>query len=271
MGGWDAALKASDDAAARGDTANQLVRIKDNKRQYKSLGGAWVDEANVMEGHRRWGNNQFAQQAALSYEMRKAMEEGDVSGLSTRYNSLATEQWGLSERQAAGNWIGASFENQNQHLQYKATDSKGKIDHHKLATELYEKKGSYPAAQMSSQMFEELGIGYDNATKAIENHNNGTAVLSSEDLTKNMQTRDRIAAVSETFVHDIAAGAPGIQTGNPTNNTEAIPGAGGVKGRQTAGSGAAHVNERINWLANKTGRLQNKPSNPHPGADSPQK
>jgi hypothetical protein len=159
-------------AATEGDLWKKEA---DGTIKYKSLGGAWIDEAAVDEGHRRWGNNQFAQQAALSYEMRKAMTNEQVEGISSRYQSLAKDQWGMTDRQAGGAWIGAGFENQNQHLEYKNTSWKGQRDGSKLVQEMYEKKGSYPLSQMSAHTI----------TALREEHNDAARTISSLETMKN--------------------------------------------------------------------------------------
>src|SRR6185436_14656737 len=119
---------AQDEAAGRlkvgadGSRTSQdgLRRVnKDGKVQYKSLGGAWVDDAHVRAGQKRWGNDHFAQQAALSYEMRKASTEEEVKGIEDRYIETATQQWGQSLGQANGTWTGSAFENQGNKLHYK--------------------------------------------------------------------------------------------------------------------------------------------------------
>lgn len=159
--------KAVDRMGWENAEAAGLVREHDGRRQYKSLGGAWVDEANVIEGHRRWGSNQFAQQAALSYELRKAATSEDIQGVADRYDSLATEQWGLTERQAGGNWKGATFEQAATHLDLKHTNWHGQRDSTNFLKEMYEKKGSYPASQLSGHAITSLREDHANASETL--------------------------------------------------------------------------------------------------------
>lgn len=245
---------------ANGDllSANGLKKIEaDGTVKYKSLGGQWIEEANVIEGHRKWGNNQFAQQAALSYEMRKAMTDEQVQGISDRYADLAMDDWGLSERQAGGNWIGAAFENQNQHLEYKNTDvsyKKGqrgaKINSKKLADEMYEKKGSYPIAQMSGHTITQLGKAYDEA-----------------EASGDTATMEKIKAVSETFVQRGVTGGQMVGDGDQQHIEGVAQATDGTP--RTYSSGAAAVNEKVNWLARKTGALGPPPTAPPSGPGSP--
>lgn len=222
--------------------ADALKRVNDRgATQYKTLGGAWVDAAEVDEGHRRWGNDTFAKQASLSYEMRKAMTSNDVQGISDRYAGLAKEQWKMSDTQAGSAWIGAGFENQNQHIEYKNTDHNyaqdssgnyqaGTINASKFANELYEKKGSYQLSQMSAHTMEKMREAYDSGDE---------------------DTKRKIQSVAETFMSRYGSGSGGsipVDDGPPVMT----PGPGGAAGRasyQTNSQGAGHVAEEVRKLA----------------------
>lgn len=257
---------AADDAAmsatARSDghrySAGDLKRItSDGQVQYKTLGGAWVNEASVIEGHQRWGKNQFAQQAALSYEMRKASTEEEVAGISARYDTLATGEggWGLSRRQADGNFIGAGFENQNQHLEFKHTrfnadTGQMELNAEGLAKEVFEKKGAYPLSQMSAHTIDQLTRSYGDP---------GTSA----------DTRKHIEAIAEMFVQrgGVADGA---------RDADGVPVATGVATGTAAAprayaSGSASVNQAVNHLIKETtgGAAPTDPYHPSQGS-SPQ-
>lgn len=222
--------------------ADALKRVNDRgATQYKTLGGAWVDAAEVDEGHRRWGNDTFAKQASLSYEMRKAMTSNDVQGISDRYAGLAKEQWKMSDTQAGSAWIGAGFENQNQHIEYKNTDHNyaqdssgnyqaGTINASKFANELYEKKGSHQLSQMSAHTMEKMREAYDSGDE---------------------DTKRKIQSVAETFMSRYGSGSGGsipVDDGPPVMT----PGPGGAAGRasyQTNSQGAGHVAEEVRKLA----------------------
>lgn len=236
--------KTWDDTALK----SALVReTTEGTRQYKTLGGAWVDESHVMAGRNRWGKDTFAQQAALSYEMRKAADDDEVEGISTRYAALALDKeggWGMSKEQAGGAFIGAGFENQGTHLEFKHTrmDENGQmqLNHAAFVKEAYEKKGSYPLAQMSAHTFKRLEEAY---------------VGGDED------TKKKVAAVAETFMsrYGGAGGVEGMQ-GDVPQEGQRVPG--GATSFQTNTPGAAHVAEAARKLAERTGVYRPLPPSP---------
>lgn len=230
-----------------GHMSNGLMRKNKDSglTEYKTLAGAWVNEGAVNAGQSRWGKDVYAQQTALSYEMRKAMTSEQVGDISSRYSDLATQQWGMNENQAAGAWIGAGFENQNQHIEFKNTSWKGQLDGKKLATEVYEKKGSYPLSQMSAHTIDQLGVAHANAV-----------------VSGDVETQNKIAAVAETFM---ARGGGGVAGMDADGNPVMAAGGGGV---MTSTPGAASVAESVRKLAVQTGVYQapdsttdTKPSN----------
>ncbi len=220
------------------------------KRDFMSLGGAWINENDVDAGHARWGKDTFAQQASLAYEMRKAQSEGQLKNLATNYKNVAQGAggWGNTDSEAAGSWIGAAFEHQNQHLEYKYTDwqtgNLSKADDY--VDEIYEKKGSYPLAQMSSNSIERLITAYNDP---------------SADDTR----RQKIASIAESFMHEFGAGGQQIGEATGQEQRPIITTADDeVSGRKQASvQGAAHVAERVRELAVLTGRYN--PGAPPPG------
>ncbi|MEO8104912.1 MAG: hypothetical protein ABI602_01080, partial [Candidatus Saccharibacteria bacterium] len=242
------------DSEVRGLTVNKKTSRKRNNAgqiEYETLGGAWVSEASVNKGHSRWGNDTYAQQAALSYEMRKATSEDQIRGLGDNYHNV-TDGWGMSANQAGGAWIGAAFENQGQHLEYKYTNWKdgtmgasrpgGDVKSDGFVDEIYEKKGSYPLAQMSSFSVERLKDAHV-AAEAIGD----------------VDQMNKIKAISETFMSELGGGmyappaggaGPVVQPGARTNRMANTP-------------GAAHVAERARELADMTGAYVAAPTGPH--------
>ncbi|HVW23016.1 MAG TPA: hypothetical protein VHB51_00830 [Candidatus Saccharimonadales bacterium] len=243
-------------------------KVENGKVQYRSLGGQWVDEAAVDAGQARWGHDTFAMQAALSYEMRKADSEEDVARIRSNFGNTA-KALGVSRTAAQGMWIGAAFENQNQHLEFKYRDwETGQMsadNARKFASEAYEKKGSYQMAQMHASTIESLSTAYDVAERAGDT-----------------ETMDKIAAVAETFMtrYGGAAGGAGapddpaqqavaaqqaqqaaawaatmgatpVGTGAPGAAGGPVPQAEPVV--QTNTPGAGHVAEKVRQLAVKTG------------------
>lgn len=247
---YDAAKKDWASAEASG-----IARVENGRRQYKSLGGAWVDEGEVLEGKRRWGNDTFAQQAALSYEMKKSITDEQVEGLTSNYGAQV-KSWGMSDQQAFGAWIGSGFENQNQHLEFKHTKWNGatgrvELNGAALATEMYERRGSYNLAQMSAHTIEQLSTVYDTADEP---------------------TKRKIEAVAETFMSRYGSGTAGGE--DEELRAQQLAAAQGIDmgaAREQIRAntpGAAHVAEEVRKLTVKTGVYQKNPS-PDPGSTGP--
>jgi hypothetical protein len=273
--------------------AEGRAKTVDGVRQYQSLGGAWVKEADVIAGHNRWGNDSFAQQAALSYEMRKAANDEQVAGISQNYGSLAKNSWGMSDNTAAGAFIGAGFENQNTHLEYKHTDAlSGKLKADSFVDEAYEKKGSYPLSNMSAHTAKQLMNAY-NAPDATP------------------ERKEKIRAISETFMQRGLGGSRQVgmagegdaavpiqqpippelmaqqaqqqqqaaaqnvsggvlldpQTGRP--QPQGQPRGAAPPSGYFGASGAAHVNEAFYELANLTGVVRDGGNPGAPGKSTP--
>lgn len=220
---------------ADGSRSNGRMRINaDGIRQYKSLGGRWIDEAAVDAAYTRWGNDTYAQQAALSYEMRKAMSDDQVEELGKHYQSVATGRggWGMSQNQATGALTGAGFENQNQHLEFKHMNLDGSLRYDAFAQEAYEKKGSYPLAQMSAHTIEQLRRA----------HRYG-----------NDETKRRVEAVAETFMSRFGGGSGVAALDDDGNPIPATPQGAGTNIPQSSYQantpGAASVAEAVRRLA----------------------
>jgi hypothetical protein len=233
-------------------------RMHDGVRQFKSLGGAWIDEQDVDAGHARWGRNQYAQQAALSYEMRKAITEEDSNRIVDNYMNVAGAGrggWGMSAGEAGGSFKGAAFENQNQHLEYKYSNvATGRLDDDKnFVDEIYERRGSYNLAQMNSRTIEQLKVARQMAIDRGD-----------------VDQQQKITAIAETFMHDLGVGGGGqIGAAGEEPVFEPVtpePGAvvdvqgGAVRPRQASTQGAAHVAERVRELAVLTGAYRQQPT-----------
>jgi hypothetical protein len=251
-------INSGKDGEVRGLTAT-----KQADGTWMSLGGATISEAEVMRGRQRWGNDMFAQQAALSYEMRKATDETQVSNLKNNYPALA-KSWGMStgpNGQANGAWIGAAFENQNQHLEYKQMRIHGGAGpggeamsmnaegYQKFVGEVYNQRGSYGMSQMGSNTIKEIDDGYASA---------------------DTDTQKRVQSVAETFMSrygggggriagEAEGGAPIIQQ-DPAQMAAQAAAAGGARGGyqpeanyQTNTQGAGAVAERVRQLAVNAG------------------
>lgn len=245
-GGFDAVLAAQEAAGIKATDAAARVRVGTNgERQYKTLGGGWVGESAVHEGKKLYGKDRFSQQAALSYEMRKAMDSDQVAGISEGYAALATEDWGMSDTEAGGAWIGSAFENQAQHIEYKNTDWEtgelkgGGAD---MVKEIYEKKGNYPLAQMSAHTIEQLSSTYDRA-RGIDKE--GNAIPGFVPSEKDLEVQQKIKEIADTFEF---RSQQGEVDGQP------IPPRPGQAGQQpqVSAPGAASVNTAVQTLYKKT-------------------
>ena len=264
-----------------GYSGNGEFRIDNEKktRQFKSLGGAWVDEADVDRAHSRYGNDTFWQQAALTYEMSKATQEDEVQHVAKAFNSVA-DGWGMSDERRKDAWIGSAFGTQNQHLEYKAMKKGEEYDANghgrvvqtlrkapgaqkSFVDEIYERRGSYNLGQMGSNTIEELKQAYSDAgdRNTMSMEKTGKEDQGAVDL------QAKIKAISETFVHEMNQGGiigkPAEEGGEPER------GADGTRApvRQTMVPGAAHVAERVNELAVMTRSINGTVTDPETGLE----
>ena len=251
--------RAADAAYAAGDHSLRREQA-DGTVQYKSLGGQWINEAHVDAGQKRWGRDTYAQQSALSYEMRKAATQDEVRDISDRYMETATGSggWGMSRSQAVGAFKGAGFENQNTQLEYKHTNFNAatgvaEVDYASLAKEAYEKKGSYQLAQGGASTLDRLREGHAVAIA------NGDTV-----------TQQRIEGVAETFMtrYGGGGGQVGMQDDVPIQQPGA-PQAGGQGVFQTNTPGAAGVAEAARQFAVDVGVYQELDPNTYSQSNPP--
>jgi len=222
------------------------------RRQFKTLGGRWVNETDVDRGYARWGGNQFAQQAALTHEMGKTITEEDAQNVAQNFHTLAGEGgWNLNNDQMQGVWMGSAYSNQNQHLEYKhmkqanatatTAAAAGALSDQNFVKEMYEKRGSYNLAQMNSNTIEELKNSYRRAMAAPGG--------------PDYNTMQQIESITETFMHDSGMrGVGGMAGGTP------VPGGAASADRTVSVPGAGHVAERVRELADITGVLRNAPT-----------
>jgi hypothetical protein len=178
----------------------EKVDSKGNKagRQFQSLGGAWIDEQDVDAGHSRWGRDQFAQQGALSYEMRKGITNEQRERIKSGYMELATDKdggWGMSGGDAQGSWKGAGFANQSSNLEYKHLNYEKqkqadgsekyvqKFNRQGFLDEVYEKRGSYDLSRMDAGTIGRLQEALDEAPVGSQQHGQLTSIA------KTMQDR----------------------------------------------------------------------------------
>lgn len=258
--------KALADSSAIGSTAsgdghrysaNNLRRINSNgQMEYKSLGGAWVKEADVNAGYSKWGNDAYAQQAALSYEMRKSISDDQIEGISTRYNDLAKNAWGMSDNDAFGAFKGAAFENQNTHLDYKYTNpNDGKLNSDGFVEELYEKRGTYNISQLTGSSIKAMRESHAKAQQTAGGYDRLVAAGGTLDAEQQL---DYEKAKTQLQMHESIADNFGSQTaaglggGDPSKGEDIMP-TGRTSGEAQFGysSGAAHVTDELKAYFNE--------------------
>lgn len=230
------------DASKLGQYEYQLREDSNGRqtgRSFQSLGGAWIDEQDVDAGYDRWGRDQFAQQGALSYEMRKALTDDQRSRIETKFPQLATEGspldkkgagngWGMTKGEAYGAWIGSAFANQNSSLQYKYMNKDltggNHFDHAGFVNEVFEKRGSYDMSRMDATSIRRLEEAWDNP---------GTSSAQ----------KDQLRAIAQTMDQRMRQARSG--------NLEVAPGEGDEAQLQASGLGAGHVNQAMASFVSK--------------------
>lgn len=254
------------------DNVRKRRNEKTGQMEYRTLGGRWVSEENVRRAHARWGRNHHAQQAALSYEMRKASTEEEQDHIAQNFRRVAAS-WGMSEGQMDSAWIGAAFENQHQKLHYKRMKGKGEgamaLDNggKALVDELYETRGSYQLSQMSSATIQAL-------IDSWKLNNPEEAGLSDEEKRLRITQRQKIQSIAEGFAFDygrapsgaapdtaeayagppMPAPTPGGAPATPTAPTApAGVAAPTPQSRTISVQGSAHTTERVSELLAITG------------------
>jgi hypothetical protein len=247
-------------------------------KQYKSLGGAWVNEGEILAGRQRWGHDRFAQQAALSYEMKKAITDDQVENITSHYADQV-KSWGMSDQEAFGAWIGAGFENQNQHLEFKHTKWDGasknlQFNGAAMATEIYERRGSYNMAQVNAHTIEQLKHTYDQAGTVL-----ASATSTADQRRAARDTQQKVQSIAETFMYRGGArGVAGVEGDSevPIIDTRpaATPSTSPTGARapaeeffQTNTPGAGHVAEVVRDLAVHVGVYQPDLGSPRTRSD----
>lgn len=298
-------IATGDDTEVRALTARKFTN-DDGTTEWRTLTGKKVDEAAVNRAKGRWGNDFFAQQAALSYEMSKASKEHEIQNVANGYTDLAKNQWKMTDNQATSAWIGAAFENQNSHLEYKQmrarteTDEKGNTriiaadanggggmalgrgagSYDAFVDEIYDKRGSYNMAQMGSNTVEELKQAYAHAADV---HREATAEATAAQADPSLSQQQRDAATrtaqqkaqkAQDRQQKLAAIAETFMhesgRGGTVGQTEdgvPISVPGSGGTRQASTPGAAHVAERVRELAVLTGVYNAPPSGTYSSPD----
>jgi hypothetical protein len=191
--------------------------------------------------------------------MRKASSEDELQGLAQRYSQTAKGQWARTDEQAAGIWMGAAFENQNKHLEFKRTDWRtGQLSdggRRAFVDEIYENRGSYNLAQMNSNTIEQLKGTHDHYEAIVANR-----ASTNQQRDEALDQMGKIRSVSETFMHELGGGAGGPQPVGPNNTPISVGPSGAGGSRQSSTPGAAYVAERVRELQDVSHNYKAGPS-----------
>ncbi len=153
-------------------------RNADNSLSFRTLGGRWVSESDVDQGHARWDGNDSALQAATAYEMQKATTQEQMDYVRANFGRMNERGSGfnMSGDQFAGVWIGAAFQKQNtdrQWKQYAWNEANGELRSNGLGLmqEVDERQGSWQMASQSADTWTTMSEEVNRAAHIL----NGTA------------------------------------------------------------------------------------------------
>lgn len=256
LSAMDAMEAFNKDAKAAEDAG--LSRNNNGTRQFKSLGGQWVNQQAVVAAKAQYGSDHAAQQAVLAYEMKKAVTSEQKAGLVQRYGGLS-KSWDMTDKEAGGAWIGAAFQNQNEHLEYKSMSVNGAggnrsmgFNGAKLAEEIFERKGTYPLSQLSGGSIEQLRFAHSEA-KRVASDTSATA----EDRGNANATLIHMRGIAENLVSRGSAGGVGavnVGTADAPDMRNVSAGGSAEGGVQTMGQGSAHTNQEIRKFVEEVGQ-----------------
>lgn len=258
-------------------------REKDGRREFQTLGGAWVAEADVDSAYKRWGNDHGALQWALGHEMEKATTQEHQDRLATHIGTLVGQSegnWSMTDGQRAGLWKGSAFSKQAINRQWKHynIDSEGqlKMNGVGLMREIDEKQGNYQMLQQNADTWTTMSDEVVKAASALDSDNAGITQKAGEsdadygarvtvvrnEATETLERASRIAYAT--------ASASYMDTQGVNENGDPVvppPGA-APRATRAAGSGApGRTQEEINiFLAtvNKHARGYTPPSTGSP-------
>ncbi len=163
-------------------------RQADGTRQFRTLGGKWVNEADVDAAKARWGGNQAAFQWSLGHEMEKASTAEEHDYMRNNFKDVAKGA-GYTNNQIAGAWTGAAFSKQNVNREWKHYNwngSNGDLSFNRLsmARELDETKSPYELGQLRAESWTTMT---QSAMLARERHDRLTAESRTRTLTQTEQ------------------------------------------------------------------------------------
>ncbi len=187
----------ADKLLASGDSrASDFVRVNKDAagneigREYRSVGGSWQSEADVLASNRAFGNNNHAAfQKALTYEMGKANTQEEQDHVVSSYGAAAA-RFGMTQREAGEVWIGSAYAQQNSNRQWKhhkwSTGSDGmlhsSVNGLGMMREIDEKQGNYQMMQQSADTWTTMGQEVVTARQVMDGSVTGDRVKAEETL-----------------------------------------------------------------------------------------
>jgi len=243
---------------ARGEGKDEEWRINENGGlEYKSLGGGWVGESDVIEGHQRWDGNSYALQAILSYEQRKASTQDEKDHVVREYTDLARDSWGMNSGQAAGAWKGAGFENQNSDLEFKymspdITTGEMKLNGLGMLREIDEKKALGQMLYQSGDTWTSMADEVRSAAELLDSTSADVSARAKASETLERATRIAFATRAGSYAETGEGGAAPTAGAAPSAalpdaaRLEVERAAGGGGGRAAGAGAPARVQEEIN-------------------------
>ena len=201
-----AALQAGVNNAGDSIVDGNHVRIRGNRRQFRTLGGRWVSEDNVDQAAQRWHGNMPMMQWALGYEMSKAASQEEMDYLYNNFGRLNEEGSGLnlSDGQMGGMWTGAAFAKQNADRQYKhyAWSAVPGTDQHALRMsgvnmmkEIDERQGNWAMMSQSADTWTSMSEEVNRARRILDGRATADeqGQMSADDAREVLQRGARIA------------------------------------------------------------------------------
>lgn len=224
---------------AEGYNTNGHVREKRDasgkltgQRQFRTLGGKWIDENAVDQAHGRWDGDQYALQAATAYEMQKATTQEEQDYLFNNFGRLRESGSGfsMSGGELGGLWTGAGFAKQNSDRQWKhyswdEGNNRLQLGSLEAMREIDERQGNWAMTAQHADTWTTLSEATNRSRQALADHAApGGAKLTADDEAYHKDVLQRGARIARSL------GGPIMdEHGNP------VPGTSGGIGQGASG------------------------------------
>lgn len=225
-------------------------------RVYRTAGGAWAQEADVLASERAFGkNNHAAFQQGLEYEMGKANTLEEQNHLLMSYND-ARKRFNMNEHEANETWKGAGFAKQNENMQWKhygwKDDGSGNLVAKMNGRGLYEqfdyKTGSWEQMKQHPDTWVTMQQEMLNAAAVVQD---GSA--SEEAIANARYVLEAAGRLDEELSSSSVSGTPISAGGTSGDASTGAPG-GYVSGRQI-GAGAPPMTMRAMQAFHESAKL----------------